>query len=478
MLKRLVYHSALYSLAPQLPKLAGIVVLPLVTPYLDATDYALFGLILTYTGFLSGLRDLGFTLFIVNTFYRSPTRWRLVWRFCHGVMVTWGIPFAAVQAALIWWLIPFRTAEELLIVLTLLSLQSIVLDPVLMLGSRYYQIAQKPGILTVATVLSGIVSIVVNLVAIREFRMGYLGWMLGMASGYMVTYVLLAYPVYFRLGISPIFTFRPGMIIRIFKLSLPTIPHTYSAFLLNTSDRFVMEKMQVPLNQIGLYNLGYNFGYYFEMVGNAIGMAIGPTHAQMLLKRNAEGNRYVRDLTWLLQALFLFAGIFGALWIREIMPILIRNTDLQGAYPLAAIIILSYTYRPMYWATINYLMVFDHTPKLWRITLAGGLLNVLLNIIFIPWGGVMASALATFASLLYIGFSGFMIREFRESGLPDHRWLAWLVIILLSSTGAYLMIELSWVWKLIATITVMVSVAIFSRTMLVRLRKNPAAQGG
>ena len=56
----------------------------------------------------------------------------------------------------------------------------------------------------------------------------------------------------------------------------------------------------------------------------------------------------------------------------------------------------------------------EKTSELWKISFIAGILNIVLNIIFIPIFGIMAAAISTFIALLYMGFSGFYIKTYRE----------------------------------------------------------------
>jgi O-antigen/teichoic acid export membrane protein len=64
--------------------------------------------------------------------------------------------------------------------------------------------------------------------------------------------------------------------------------------------------------------------------------------------------------------------------------------------PFAIVIIMSYVYRPMYWVPVNKLGFEEKTHLLWRISLVGGLINVGLNLIFLPIFGIYTVVVATF----------------------------------------------------------------------------------
>ena len=68
MLKKLFSHTLLYALGPQVPKLANIIVLPIITLYLTPLDYGVYGTILAYSGLLAGIKTFGFDFLLVNSY--------------------------------------------------------------------------------------------------------------------------------------------------------------------------------------------------------------------------------------------------------------------------------------------------------------------------------------------------------------------------------------------------------------------------
>src|SRR5690349_7738261 len=99
MLRKFFSDSVTYAIGPQLPKLIGFLLLPILTKYLTAEDYAIWGIATAYIAALNGLRDLGFTQVIVNYFFRyydSERRWKLVWRQIFGFLTLWGFGYVLI----------------------------------------------------------------------------------------------------------------------------------------------------------------------------------------------------------------------------------------------------------------------------------------------------------------------------------------------------------------------------------------------
>lgn len=272
-LKKIASHSIIYALGPQLPKLAGILTLPLVTPYLSALDYGVWGTILAYTGALSAIKDLGLVLPLVNSFYQYPNKWKFKWRWIYGCLIIWSFLFFIIQSILLWNIIPTEADPNKILIIILLGIPVIFFDSTVLIGQRYFQLNQKPIYIAFASTVSGFISIIFTYVLIVFFQKKYMGWFIATFMGLASQFILYIWPVYFRVKLYPIFNLRFRRIKCMLKTSLPLIPHNYSSYLLNASDRVVMSINNVSIDKIGLYNVAYMWGNYVEMIGSAIGTA-------------------------------------------------------------------------------------------------------------------------------------------------------------------------------------------------------------
>src|SRR5690606_19546564 len=121
-------------------------------------------------------------------------------------------------------------------------------------GGYYYQLKQQPLQIAIRTAIFGSIGIILTLLLVAYFRMGYMGWFWSGAITQILTQLSYWYPVNFKLGLTPIFNFKWRYIYRQLKVGLPTVPHYYGAYLLGTADRFLMKLLGLPVQDIGLYN--------------------------------------------------------------------------------------------------------------------------------------------------------------------------------------------------------------------------------
>jgi O-antigen/teichoic acid export membrane protein len=241
--------------------------------------------------------------------------------------------------------------------------------------------------------------------------------------------MLFFIPVMTTWKLNPIFNFKRRLIKKALRVSLPVIPHYYATYLLNSSDRVVMERQHVATTEIGRYSLAYNFGMYIETMANAINQAVGPNLLELI--RKEKWKDYQR-LIFAFQALVLAVCFTLSLWAVQWIPLIIRNPELQNIHILLIVIIMSYSYRPTYIGCNQVLFYYEKTNILWRITFVAGIANLIGNIIFIPVYGVVAAAVITFISLMYMGFAGFFFQVVKSYNKAELKPVMWFVLIIAS----------------------------------------------
>jgi len=456
-IKKLFSHTALYGLAPQLPKVASVFVLPIVTKYLSDIDYGIAGVISAYIGALTALQSLGMNIILSNSFFKQPGTYKWLWRQIHGFVSIWSIFYGIILSTILYFGMPEAAFTNRWLIICLNVLPQVLFEPTQMVVFRYYQLKGKPIPIAVRSVALGLITVFLNLYFIAELKLGYLGWFLSYFCSSAISFIVFSYLIYFKVGITPIFNFKWRLIKSSLKISLPTIPHYYSSYLLNSSDRLVLDWVQVNTGKVGLYNFASTFGGYFSTFGNAIGLAIGPIYNSFFKQAENDFNALykARAITFLVQSFILIISFLVCLWLKEILYILVSNNKLQNVYPLAIIIIMGYTYRPMYLGAGGQLFYFEKTKNLWKISFVAGGSNVALNLILIPIYGYQVAALTTFVCLMYMGYSAYFIKDYKEIKRLNYYPLLWLSITCIIAVGSYVLRDTHILIKVGITITVL-----------------------
>ncbi|MFV8346788.1 oligosaccharide flippase family protein [Flavobacterium sp. ZB4P13] len=429
MIKKFFLHSFIYALGPQIPKLIVLVTLPIVTPFLSSFDFGVYGLIISYIGSVQLIKDLGLNLLFYNSFYKKTKTYTLIWRNLIGILFVWSFFYSLIIGSITYFLINRWDSKHSILVAFLFFIPALFFENINSIGIAFFRTLEKPLPIAINAIISGTVSAIVSFIFIVYFKSGYIGWVLGIAIASFISCLHYSYVLFLKEKLIPLFRFKKKSLRYYLGIGLPMIPHNYSSYLLNTSDRLVMDVLKVDINEIGKYNVAYMFGSYFSMLENVISFSSSTYYIRYFVE-----NEYlkVRTLTFFLQVLFLNATFIVCLWLNEILFLMIKNVEYSNISTIGILIIMGYNYKPMYMASNMQLSIEGKTKKLLKISFVGGVINVILNFIFIPFFGIIAAAISTFIALMYIGFMGFYLNDFNlelKKLVNPKIWLSLIVLM-------------------------------------------------
>ena len=446
MLKKIFSHTLIYGLAPHVSKIATIFILPVLTANLTEIDYGISGVILSYMGLLILFETLGLRLILVNTFYHHTNHFLKRWKFIYGILKIWMVFFIVINGLLLYFIIPDLASSNFITILFLISIPKLLFGSEQLIFSTYHQLNQNPLQIGLRSVIFGFLGVFMTYYTIVELKMGYMGWFWATFTTNIFSGISYWIHLKFKLKIVPIYIFKTKLIRKYLKVSLPTLPHNYSVFLLDTSDRLVMDQLNVNTDEIGEYNFAYSFANYFSMISMALGIAVGPILKQKI-KEKKEND--FRTIMFSVQLIFYNITFIFCIWCKEIFSILIDNEKLASLYPLTIILVMSYNYRPQYLAVSIPLFYNEKTSKIWRISLVAGLINLVLNIILIPVFGFEIAAITTFISLMYMGYSGFFFSDYKSIKFEKKYFpILWMSLQIILTVTSYLFCDANHILKL------------------------------
>lgn len=175
-------------------------------------------------------------------------------------------------------------------------------------------------------------------------------------------------------------------------LAVGYIPHIFSIWMLNTSDRWVLG-YYVPASEIGIYSLAYTIGMLVHLVGISSISAFSPIYFKnfenaifrLTLKRLLAG--YVTLQTITVLAVSLFAG--------ELLRIMTHPDFHQAVFYVPFIAVSYWFYAAFYQPSLTVIENQKRTGLTLLITLPAAIFNLILNIIFVPRYGILAASVST-----------------------------------------------------------------------------------
>lgn len=425
MFNKLFSHSLVYGLAPYIPYIFSVLILPLTTPYLTEMDFGIYGIVVSYLTFLTVFQYLGLHVNFNNSFYQYPTKYKFIWRQIFGFLNYWNVLFSIITGIIMYFIIPDAANENLILILLLNLIPTILFGPIDLMARSYYQLNKRPGPLVIRNIIFGIGTSALNLLFIKYMQLGYMGWFWSIAIIKSITGISFIYPLIIKERITPILNFSKRTIKKALKVSLPLVPHSNALILLSQSDRIVMDWLKIGPNQIGIYSAAYNLGSTVDTVGNGFNQAATPYIYELL---NKGDEHKIRKIIFLSQIAFLGIALSFSTLAKEIMEFLIRNDELNKAYPLMVIIAMTLIFKPMYIASTIRFYFYEKTKSFAIHSLIAGLVNILLNILLLPYYGIEAAAITTFLGYMILSYSRFFLKDFKTLCPIQYFPFFWIII--------------------------------------------------
>lgn len=454
--KLIIKNGVLFSIAPYLPQALNIFLLPIMTKYLTSVDFGISGTISAYTAATSAFLLLGLNVVITNAFFQYPTRYKWIWRQLYGFLKLWMIVYAIIQATILFFFIPSEAQENKWLIIILANFSTVLFGPTGNFGHSYYAFNKQSIPIVWRSVAASTITVLVDFVLIVYFKLGYLGWYVGTFAGQFFTNASYWYLVNVKLGIKPIYNFKWRTIKHALHVGMPTIPHYYSSFLLESAGRIVMDRNGIAQGEIGKITISQTLGSVLNngMVG--LNQALSPFIMESIKNKNEI--RFQRLSYGFITVVFSVAFLL-AIWSKELFNLLLSNDSLKTAYPFFILYVMALCYRPLYMISSYYYFYYEKTKQLLLITFVSGCIAFVLYLILTPFLGIWGFSIGYYIACLYFGYSGFLYSTYRKYSQIKIPYI-WLFIIQLTLTGVAFFIVESILLKVLVSVVLLSTIAV------------------
>ena len=442
-------NSVLFTIAPILPKVINVLLLPIMTKYLTDVDFGISGTISAYSQAIGAFAMLGLGVVLANSFFKTPLEYKETWRQIYGFLNLWMIVYAIVQAVLLYFIIPEDAIENRWWIIILTNFSTVFFGPTATIGSSYYQYNKQAFPVVWRSLLASIISIVVNFVLIVYLRWGYMGWYVGSFAGTFFSNASYWFVVNYKLDLRPKYRFNINTIKRTLAVSGPTIPHYYTAYLLEGSGRMVLDQYRIPQGDIGRVSIAQQVGGFFSIVMYGMNQAVYPFFMQ-LIKEDKEEEVKKMGIAYV-GTVFLCAFIISV-WSKEIFAILISNDSLKMAYPFSIAYIMALCYRPMYVMASNYNFFYEKTKQLLLISFLSGIIALFLYIVLTPLLGIWGFFVGNYIASIYYGYSGYFYSCYRHYSKMNFPYLLLLFVQIGLTVTAYMLVDYIWIKSVVSIV--------------------------
>ena len=392
-LRRLATTGAAYTASSVLSKLVAVFLLPVYTAYLTPADYGAAEVMLAAVIAASIVIRLGVIEAILRFYYQARENKEhvvstgfssLLWTSTVAALI--GLALAEpISEALLEESDPglARTAILGLWVLTMWEYALTLL--------RLDERARAYFTITIVNVLVTI-PVTVWLVAVED--LGAEGILLGSFGTGAVFCVWLLFRERRRLGLVP----DRALLRRMLRFGLPTMPAELTLYSLNFIDRILIVRL-AGLAEAGLYALAIKFAQGINVLARGFQLAFPPL-AYSIEDDDEARRAYSLIFTW-----FAAACAFGVagLWLlsRQIVDLL-AAPEFFEAHEAIGLLATGVALYALYLVMVVILGRTGRTERSFPATVAGMIVNVVLNLVLIPPLGIVGAGIALAGSYLVV----------------------------------------------------------------------------
>ena len=191
-----------------------------------------------------------------------------------------------------------------------------------------------------------------------------------------------------------------------FLFNLPLIPHYLSSILLASSDRVMIQQLSAEADA-GLYTVAYSYASLTLLVFNALSNAYNPLSMKAIKNENYS---LLRKSTELIVFLSIVFSVFMMLLAPEGLWLLGGNTYLS-TIEIIPVLIVGIFFSSFYFIFSSVEFVYEKNKAIFPITLAGALVNIVLNYFMIPIFGYKVAAYTTLAGYMLIAIAHYYVSK-------------------------------------------------------------------
>jgi O-antigen/teichoic acid export membrane protein len=398
-LKQLAGQSFIYTVGGALTSSLSFLLVPLYTRVLTPEDYGILGVVRPINTFLALLLSLGLQAALMRFYYdyqHEPEKLRAYIGTIGGFLLGGGVVFSVFLTAIGPWLFGFVVPETPFNPFILLAIWTAFAALAQIIPTTLFRARQQPGRFVMFTVANFALTTALIILFVVPLGQGALGSL----KGQFLATLLMMIPAVLVAVRSSSVKLSKQYLVQSLAFSLPLVPHLLGNWVLNLSDRIVLDNL-VTKEQVGLYTLAYQFGIVLNVVAVALNSAWVPFFYEHAKER--EHDQMIGLFTTYQVLLMTALALPLALLSREIIEIM-AVPAYWPAYHLVPLIVLGYFARFLYLFPANGLFYIKRTRLIPIFTLCAGALNITSNLWLVPHFGILAAALNTL-----IGFAALMV---------------------------------------------------------------------
>ncbi|CVI73536.1 Polysaccharide biosynthesis protein [Clostridiales bacterium CHKCI001] len=226
-----------------------------------------------------------------------------------------------------------------------------------------------------------------------------------------------------------------------FLFNLPLIPHYFSSYILEQSDRIMIQKM-CGVQQVALYSVSYNIGMLAKIVVNSVNNALIPWQYRKLEEKQYK---VIDTNLIMLTTGMLIILILCIAFAPELVYVMAGKEYMEAIYVVPPVT-LSMFFVFIYGVFCNIEFFYDANKFTMVNSLVAAGINLGLNFIFIPIFGYVAAGYTTLVCYIFLTVTHFFYVNYvyrnttEEKQIFSMASLARLSVLIIVITGIFLVL--------------------------------------
>ena len=420
---KFIKRIGVVGIANILISISGLIFIPIITKSFSTADYGVWSQINTFVSLVPNIVNLGLPYTMVR--FLAAEKDKSVIRQSFYSMMLLVLASTVIMILVLLVFSPqianalFDGSMQIMYIVIVMAFFA-CLDLMLL---SYFRTFQQITIYSTFLVLQTYIGVVVSIV---------LTWMLqpidvvvlGRLSGFFLVFVAMAILIVRELG----FTTKLKSLKEELKFAIPTVPNNVSSWIVDSSDRIVIGVV-LGSGAVGCYSPGYSLGNLILMFLTPFAVLLPAVLPEYYEKGDME--KVDTFLTYSLKYYLLItipACVGLSILSKPLLYVLTTTIIADSGYLVTPLVALGAMFMGIYGIVNNIIILEKKTTILAHIWIAVAVLNIVLNVIAVPYIGIYGAGLAT----LFCYFFAFAVTLFyckKYARLPfDYKSIAKIII--------------------------------------------------
>ncbi|MBW9221284.1 polysaccharide biosynthesis C-terminal domain-containing protein [Methanothermococcus sp. SCGC AD-155-M21] len=227
---------------------------------------------------------------------------------------------------------------------------------------------------------------------------GIYGAILALFSVSLLMLIILLYEIVSDLGLYiPKFTYLREFL----KFGLPTIPSNFSAWIVSSSDRYLIGYF-LGIKHVAYYNPAYSLGNLLNFIIGPLGFLLPATLSKLYEGRKIDEVKHYLEYLLKYYLVVAIPAVFGlSILAKPILMILSTQEIAEKSYLVVPFVGASIILFGVYVIVFQILVLKKRTDVAAKIWIVAAALNFFLNIVFIPKFGIIGAAITTLIAYIF-----------------------------------------------------------------------------